>query len=451
MFAGLDFGTSNSAIGVVLDCQSKLLNLQQGSPYVPSTVFTFDRNLIADFICRTASVDTAYKESRKLQLAGARSFKLEMGYDNSDQLQFFGDAAIQHYIETPEDGVYIKSPKSFLGSTGLNQHQLHFIEDLVTAMVINIKSKAESNLSDALTHSVVGRPVNYQGVNSESSNQQAIQIMDSALTRAGFKSVEYLYEPLAAGIDFETSLKEDCTVLVVDIGGGTTDCSMVRMGPSYVNKVERREDFLAHTGQRVGGNDLDIHLAFKSFMPAFGLGSSQKKGIEMPKAPFWNAVSINNVGDQSVFNSDRLYRDLLDLKRDATQPDLIQRLIKLQQTKQNHRLVRDSELTKIGLSDNDPAEVDLTYIDEDLLFSISGEDFESSIATPIEKIKALISDAVIQAGEEPEIIYVTGGSAKSPILRSAILSVLPEAKLLDGDYFGSVASGLTKWAERIWK
>ncbi|MCW9016234.1 MAG: hypothetical protein OQJ89_04655, partial [Kangiellaceae bacterium] len=169
------------------------------------------------------------------------------------------------------------------------------------------------------------------------------------------------------------------------------------------------------------------------------------------KSPFWNAVSINNVGDQNVFNSGKLYRDLLDLKRDATQPDLIQRLIKLQQTKQNHRLVRDSELTKIFLSESDPAKVDLSYIDEQLLFSIDGSDFESSIATPIEKIKALISDAVNQAEEKPDIVYVTGGSAKSPFLRNAILNVLPGVKLLDGDYFGSVASGLTKWAERIWE
>lgn len=50
--------------------------------------------------------------------------------------------------------------------------------------------------------------------------------------RAGFTDVAFLYEPMAAALEFESTLTREQRVLVVDIGGGTSDCSFVRMGPS---------------------------------------------------------------------------------------------------------------------------------------------------------------------------------------------------------------------------
>ena len=43
------------------------------------------------------------------------------------------------------------------------------------------------------------RPVNFQSVGGEESNQQALGILERAAKRAGFKEVSFLCEPLAAG------------------------------------------------------------------------------------------------------------------------------------------------------------------------------------------------------------------------------------------------------------
>lgn len=128
------------------------------------------------------------------------------------------------------------------------------------AMMANIKQQAEADLQQDILQAVIGRPVNFQGIGGEKANQQAESILLKAAKRAGFKDIEFQFEPVAAGLEYESTLTKDSTVLVVDIGGGTTDCSLIEMGPSWRNRDDRRASLLAHSGCRVGGNDLDIHL-----------------------------------------------------------------------------------------------------------------------------------------------------------------------------------------------
>ncbi len=452
MFAGIDYGTSNSALGIIEAKQVKLLPLYQDEKYLPSTLYTYDRSLICEYIHRNieGAKQQLFQNKRLKQLQSAAAFRRHEGLDVNQLCNFFGKQAIQNYIDHPEDGVFIKSPKSFLGSTGLSHSQLQFFEDLVSAMLLNIKLIAEKQTQQALTQVVIGRPVNFQGVNSQKSNQQAIEIMTNAAKQCGFKEIEFLYEPLAAGVDFETSLTVDKIVLVVDIGGGTTDCSMVKMGPSFVNKQDRTKDFLAHTGQRVGGNDLDILLSYQCLMPLFGRGSLQKNGIELPDFLFWNAVSINNVAEQNHFSSQDYSRELSRFQRDAVNPELLERLVCLQKTKQQHRLVRSAELAKIDLAEIDLVSVDLNYIEDNLVKIIERNLFEKAIERPLIKIKNLVKEAIDLAAVKPDLVYITGGTAKSPTVRSAVAEIVPDTAILDGDYYGSVTAGLTKWAQKIW-
>src|SRR5690606_27940278 len=120
----------------------------------------------------------------------------------------------------------------------------------------------------------------------EESNAQAQAILTAAGKRVGFTDIEFLFEPLAAGFDFETRLPENKKVLVVDVGGGTTDCSMVLMGPQHIKQLDRSGDFLGHTGERIGGNDFDIQLAQKILMPNFGMLSPLNTGLPMPLMSF---------------------------------------------------------------------------------------------------------------------------------------------------------------------
>lgn len=455
MIAGFDYGTSNCAISAFSETtqQIGLVELEQGKCFVPSTLFALERELIVESVALNMQ-DAAQKDEfitlRRNQLNMAQRVRCEADIQQDEQSLFFGREAFAQYLAQPDEGYFVKSPKSFLGGSGFRAEFIHFFEDVVTAMMQNIKHQAEKGLGKELLHTVIGRPVNFQGINADNANRQALDILTTSAKRAGFKSVEFLYEPIAAGLAFESRLDEDKTVLVVDIGGGTSDCAMVRMGPNYRQKLDRSADFLGHTGERVGGNDLDIQLAGKNLMPLFGMESILKNGLPMPTQVFWDAVTTNDVSAQASFNSLQTQIHLEQMYRDAKEPNLLERFINLREEKQNFHLVRDAEQCKIALSDNLTHKVDLDYIESGLSCDVSRESYASRIQPPLSKMLNLMEEVVKQAGTQPDLVFVTGGSAQSPVIRDAIASRLGQIEILDGDHFGSVAAGLGVWANKIY-
>lgn len=299
---------------------------------------------------------------------------------------------------------------------------------------------------------MIGRPVNFQGINAKLSNQQAQSILLAAGKRAGFKDIEFLFEPLAAGFDFETRLTRNKKVLVVDVGGGTTDCSMVLMGPDHIKRLNREQDFLGHTGERIGGNDFDIQFAQKLLMPDFGMLSILKNGLPMPFMPFVNAMAINDVGAQSEFYDLSTSHLIEKLLRDTTEPHLLERFRSMRNSKHNFAVVREAEQGKIALSVQDRCLVDLGFIEASLASECTAKAFAEASEALLEKISALIVSATQQASSQPDVVYVTGGSAKSPLIQKAIRQLFGnDIAIVDGDHFGSVVAGLSVWAERVFE
>lgn len=445
MFIGFDYGTANCSVATILDNQAKLLKLEGDSTFIPSALCAPTREAVSEYLYRIWGVQPSTDINERL-LHTAISFNREEDIDVDAESMTFGQAALNTYIEDPEDVYYVKSPKSFLGVSGLRDVQVSLFEDLVTAMMKNIKNKAEQELQQDITSTVIGRPVNFQGAESDEANSQAISILSRAAIRVGFKNIEFQFEPVAAGLDYEQTLNEDKTVLIVDIGGGTTDCSMIQMGPSWRDYHDRTKGILSHSGSRIGGNDLDIHLAHRRLMPLLGSKSRTHKGLELPMTQFWNPIAINNIVAQLEFFGFGNRKHLLQMMNDTQEPEKLARLIKLYDEKLSYKLLRDAEQTKIALSEHLEHAVDLSYLDEGLSLSISQSDLTEAIAKPQENINKLVKEAIQQAGRTPDIIYVTGGSARSPILRAALQQQLPNIEIVGGNYFGSVTAGLAHWA-----
>ena len=454
MFVGFDYGSSNCAMGVLNEERVQLIPLEQGKHYLPSTLYTHHSALVVDFVAQHlqgSEHEHGYKTARQPLLNTLARIKSDLDLQAGDETLFIGREAISEYVQFPEEGYFVKSPKSFFGATGLKQGQINFFEDIATAMILKIKQRAESSLGYTLSQTVIGRPVNFQAVGGEQSNQQAVGILTRAANRAGFKDVEFLYEPLAAGIDYESDLTQDQKVLVIDIGGGTSDCSFVQMGPSFRNKQQRDADFLAHSGKRVGGNDLDIALSYHGLMPLLGLGSTFKSGLPLPNQAFWQACKINDVNLQSQFYSAQHYRELSAQLRDVSAPDLYKRLIHLQQNKQGHQLVQQAEAAKIALSSSENFNCDLTFLDSSLDKDISINELALAVDDSISQIVTLAKQAIADANITPDVIYLTGGSAQSPLIKAALKTHLGDIKMVNGDHFGSVTAGLTKWANMLYK
>ncbi|MGH1373327.1 MAG: molecular chaperone [Cellvibrionaceae bacterium] len=456
MFSGFDFGTSNCAVGVMQqntgESKVRLLEINNGQPFMPSALYARRRELICEsaaLLMQDKSSQDDYMKRRSGQLDAARRVRRQEDIRSGEKTVFVGQEAFDQYLSSPGEGYFVKSVKSFLGGSGLPPAAVQFFEDIVTTMMLTVKQRSEQSLQQEIHHTVIGRPINFQGVHPQQSNRRAIDILTTSAKRAGFKSIEFLYEPLAAGMDFEQSLQDDTTVLIVDVGGGTTDCSMVRMGPSYRNSVDRAEDFLGHSGDRIGGNDFDIAVAGKLLMPLLGMQSTFKDGLPIPTQVFWSAVKTNNVGEQTLFNSAATEDLLSQYRLKSAEPEILQRFIRLHQERKNHQLVRSAEQAKIMLSESHSHDVDLGFVEETLSCCVSREAFSRAVKDHVGRVTQLIDEVVAQAQCEPDLIYITGGAAKSQIIRQVIETKFSNVDVVDGDHFGSVTKGLTVWSERL--
>lgn len=450
MFIGFDYGTANCSVAVMNEGVPALLPLENGSRLLPSMLCAPTREAVSEWLFRHHQVPTPAAENQAI-LRRALALNREEDVEVMPGSVQFGLASLAQYMADPEEVWFVKSPKSFLGANGLKPQQVAFFEDLVCAMMLHIRQTAEQQLNDSITQAVIGRPVNFQGLGGEEANRQAQGILARAANRAGFKEVEFQFEPVAAGLEFEATLKAETRVLIVDIGGGTTDCSMLLMGPQWHDKADRNGSLLGHSGCRVGGNDLDIMLAFKELMPLLGAGGSTTKGIGLPALPWWNAVAINDVPAQSDFYATASRKLLQDLIRDAQEPEKVKRLLKVWQQRLGYRLVRTAEESKIALSDQILTTSELAFIEPSLETDISVDALKAAITQPLERIQEQVKLALDESGTRPDVIYLTGGSARSPVLRQALQQQLPEIPLTSGDDFGSVTAGLARWAQVMFR
>jgi len=520
MLAGLDFGTSNCAIGVWDNDKPRLINLTKDSQFIASTLYAtklqdetpsidshelerrvsdakrelskrknaFDRkeiqrkenfrreqvslkaeseknntvfiekpyvasayNSLSDAMIERRERDTLVREARERSSDEYEQCSISDILSHTDGI-VFGEEAINNHIHYPNSGRFIKSPKSFLGANVTKSHLATFTV-IVTKMLENIKNLSEQSIGYEIDNVVIGKPVNFHGSES-AGNKQALHIIESAAKNAGYKSVEFLYEPIAAALDYERTIKKDHVVLVLDAGGGTTDCSLVQVGPSFSNMLDRSSSILGYSGERVGGTDIDIALAMDQLMPLFGKGGSMRceqpgKLLPLPNSIFRDAVSVNDVQSQNRFSSYQMGRELESLILNATEPDKLKRLQQLRDEGLIYRLNRSTELTKIALSEQSSTNLSLHYIEQDLDATILREQLKTSMERVLDKFSRLVTEVKEQSQVTPDVIYVTGGTAKSPIIKDWINSHFGDIEIISGDAFGSVTSGLTTWSHKI--
>lgn len=449
-FIGFDYGTANCSVAVMREGVPVLLEMENGSSLLPSMLCAPTREAVSEWLYRHHQVPASGDETQAL-LRRAVSFNREEDIDVLPGSVQFGLSSLRQYMEDPEEVYFVKSPKSFLGASGLKPQQVALFEDLVCAMMLHIRNQAQSQVAAPLNQAVIGRPINFQGLGGDEANQQAQGILERAARRAGFQDVVFQFEPVAAGLDFEATLREEKKVLVVDIGGGTTDCSVLLMGPQWHTRRDRENSLLGHSGCRVGGNDLDIMLAFKQLSPLLGMGGQTEKGIALPVLPWWNAVAINDVPAQNEFYSSANGRMLNELVRDARESDKVAYLQKVWRQRLSYRLVRAAEESKIALSDSAQVATLLPFIAKELGCEITQAELESAISQPLQRILEQVTLALETSAGQPDVIYLTGGSARSPLLKQALAQQLPGIEIAGGDDFGSVTAGLARWAEVVFR
>ncbi|WP_427977074.1 molecular chaperone [Agarivorans sp.] len=448
--AGFDFGTSNCAIGIAPQQQVQLLNLPEHGTYMPSTLFAPQSEMICGWLYQQLDAQgkaEAYRQARSQQLPSSLRALKELKLDGYDEHLSFGKQALKEYLVDPADCYYVRSPKSFLGASGISQRQQQQFEDIAAAMMWHLAEQVRQSGQAELKKVVIGRPVNFQGLNSELSNQQALNILSNAAKFAGFKQTEFLYEPMAAGLSYQQQLEQEQRVLVIDIGGGTSDVSMLIMGPNYLATREHQDLVLGYNGERIGGNDFDIALNFETLMPALGSRLELEGGQPMPIKPFWDAAAINDFPAQTRFYGADT-RNLLQRLLKQAQLSPLKGLLQLHKERQTYQLSAAAEQAKIALSSASSSQVDLSYLLDELQVTVELSAYQQACERLLNNIAMLSDEVIRQAQAQPDVIFLTGGSANSPLIRD-FLSQRYQAPLVSGDNFGSVTGGLALWAEHI--
>ena len=444
MHCGLDFGTTNSALAYFNEQQLTFAELNAGCSSIPTAAWLHRKDgKVADITEReiseiynqrfraatTGRQGTLQKRRddirNQLMADRMRDLKLEVdevGISSAafEQQIYVGHEALMTH-NSDHQGVLVKSPKAALGGL-LNPELSNHFETIIGTMIGAYKTNAEANIGQELDAVVIGRPVNWGIKPNPTVNQRALELMRNAAEDAGFKHVEFQYEPVAAAYDYEQSLRKEQTTLVVDVGGGTTDVVMMRLGGQQSDKHDRRSDILAAHGTRVGGMDLDISLALNRLGRLFGKeyrdaqGNTVTSVVHDYQSAMMDAFRVNDLPAIRRFLShkDRLVTNLGSASDERY--DALLRLFNLYQNSGNISVVMAAEKAKIALSANQETIAELEFIEMELAMDLNRQDLIEAIHYPATAIKRAIKQVLTSAKTQPQSLIVTGGGASSPAL-----------------------------------
>jgi hypothetical chaperone protein len=408
---GVDFGTSNSTVGWVRPGQPVLLPLEDGKATLPSVVF----------------------------------------FNADDEQVRYGRAALADYLEGYE-GRLMRSLKSLLGTslmdgqTEVAGRALPF-RQLLAHFIGEVKRRAEREAGRTFDSAVFGRPV-YFVDDDPDADRLAEDTLAEIARSVGFREIGFQYEPIAAAFDYESRIEREELVLIADIGGGTSDFSLVRLGPERAQRIDRRADILATGGVHIGGTDFDKYLSLAAVMPLLGHGSALLSGAAVPSSYYFNLATWHTINQAYTRKN---IAQLADLVRDAAEPDKLKRLQRLIDERAGHWLAMRVEEAKIGLSGAPDVDLDLDRLDPPALVRVGRGLFTDAIAGMVDSVGATVQRLLDEAGIAPErvdTVFFTGGSSGVASLRERIAAIVPDARRVEGDLFGSIGAGLAIDAAR---
>ena len=405
---GIDFGTSNSAMAVRQPGGQARMVVVEGAahPTLPTALF----------------------------------------FNAEDHSTHFGRDAVSHYLSGTE-GRLMRSLKSLLGSALLqDKTAVHNIlvsyQDIISLFLRMLAAKARDELGGMPGRVVMGRPVHF--VDGDSArDQQAEDALRDAAHGAGFENVSFQFEPIAAALDHEQRITRESLVLVVDIGGGTSDFTVVRLGPDRMRHADRSRDVLATTGVHIGGTDFDRRLSLELLMPLLGFRHVGPTGREVPSRVFFDLSTWHLI---QWSYSPRAVRDAQGLRTDYADARLHARLMQVLNERLGHRLANTVEQAKIAASlSGGDAPMVLDWIEPGLGSAVTAQGLVQFLAQPLEQVVACAQECAQLAGlasQGLDAIYLTGGSSALRPLRVALRVAFPDTPQLEGDLFGGVAAGL---------
>jgi len=412
-YCAIDFGTSNSAVAVPDGAALRLAPVEGAYTTLPTAVF----------------------------------------FNTDENTREFGRAALAAYIDG-FDGRLMRSMKSILGSplaensTDLGDGSAIKYTDIIAIFVDHLKRSAEKSTRGPISRAVLGRPVFFVD-DDPRADQMAQQQLEAAARSVGLREIHFQYEPIAAAFDYESHLTEEGLVLVADIGGGTSDFSLVRVGPERMTRVERKDDVLAHHGVHVAGTDFDRRVELVTILRELGYQTLDPEGREIPNRIYFDLATWHLIN--TVYAPKRV-SELALMRHLFIQSKHHDRLMRVVERRLGHALAAHAEEAKIGVAAGGETVIDLDEVEDDLRLAFDEAQLIKAGQDETQRIVQAARDTVQAAGVAPRdvnAIYFTGGSTGLAFLSGALAAAFPDAKAVFGDRLASVATGLGIHARRL--
>lgn len=409
---GIDFGTSNSAVGVSVDGKPHLIEMEPGQQTLPTAVF----------------------------------------FDFEEQQVIYGTAAQRALIDG-EEGRYMRALKSLLGTGLMRESRLllgkrtDFI-GIVGTFLAELKRRAEAATGETFDRALSGRPVLFHSAD-EKRNAQALIDLKDCYAAAGFDEVRFLPEPEAAALAARAALTPGDLGLVVDIGGGTSDFTLFRQ------KGARQIEILRSNGLRLGGTDFDKELSLAHVMPHLGRGTPIR----------------HEFGDQTHIAPNKIFADLAtwqkipflyaadtrraakDLAQYAVEANRLQRLVKVLEDELGHDLAFAVEAGKMMANNpaaTAPPEINLGILEKGIRLPLPAPMMAATLAQGAAQIAQTAEETVVQAGlkqnDVTKLVFV-GGSSLMAVVGDALKRQFPDAEIHRTSALTGVVDGLALAAE----
>ncbi|MGA7158442.1 MAG: Hsp70 family protein [Acidobacteriaceae bacterium] len=418
---GIDFGTTNSSVALAdVDGRLKLVRFaaREGETFSSRSVLYLEKVREASGVRRVHS--------------------------------WTGPRAIEHYLDAEEKGRLIQSLKSYLPSrtltgTGIFGRQYTF-EDLVGRILSDLREEAERQLGWPIRHAMVGRPVRFVGAETEEDDAYAVERLRAAFAKAGFESVELELEPVAAAYAYQATLDHDELILIGDFGGGTSDFSLLRVGPGVRKRGRTSQDVLGNSGLRLAGDSFDARIVRKLVSPALGSDSyARSLNKVLPAVPAWIYANLERWHYLSFLRTHEVTEILRSARLRALEPEKIKVLSALIEEDLGYQLHRAVQRVKFELSQEESAEFHFRDGSMELQIPVTRAEFEGWIKDELRAIEGSIDSLLATSGvdaRDVDRVFLTGGSSFVPAVRRIFVKRFGEERIRGGNEFTSVASGL---------
>jgi len=434
--AGIDFGTSNSGVAVYDGRQVRLLPIERKGilPEVVKSILYITRD--GKHYIGQEAVELYYQHNISRQRRYVKQWAGEITYTGAD-MHYVRDVYV--YVDELKPGRLLQYLKTALrkGSTsGYDGTQIFDVYyrtvDLVRVYLTELKRRADEILGEPILNVTLGRPVKFS--ESPELDQNAEETLRQAALAAGFNSVEFELEPIAAAFYYEQSLSKAENVLIFDFGGGTLDIAIMRLGTPNDRHI------YASGGIDLAGSDFDRAIIQKRLLPHFGQGKIGEipEIMELIEAiPDWMALPELSTPQNRNAIQKAIQAGIAPVQLSALEALIYDDMA--------FSLYGQVETAKIALSDQGATTITLCGKNIDLWELYSRYQFESDIWSEQEKIEKVLEETIQSSGLEPaqiDAVVKTGGSSSIPLFTSMLGRKFGAKKIKESNRFSSVVAGL---------